>query len=561
MKDSFFIKFKTNIDGYSLPNKFTFPFYYDPNPLCLLAAKELQTHISEQNVWKHNFGISKNEKGLIIGKMFGVLVVKNTQNEIGYLCSFSGKLADKNHHQGFVPPVFDLLDENGFFLKGEQEINEINSKIQNLEYSSEYLENLKIFEHEKTRTSILIHQTKLEHKIAKQKRTELRKNNKQILNKFDFEQMEIKLKYESLNQQFLLKSYSEYLEEKLVKTFKKIEILAEQIELLKKERKEKSAILQQKIFKEYTFLNQYGESKNLNELFKNTKDILPPAGAGECAAPKLLQYAFLNHYTPIAMAEFWWGKSPSGDIKKHGNFYPACTGKCEPILKHMLTGIKMEDNPFMQNHGLNSQITILYEDQDLLVINKPPELLSVPGKNVSDSVYSRIKLKYPEAEGPLLAHRLDMSTSGLMLIALNKHSHKSLQRQFIKRQIKKRYVAILNGILKSGETSGEINLPLIVDIDDRPHQIVCFNNGKSALTYWEIIEIKNNKTKVYFYPHTGRTHQLRVHAAHELGLNTPILGDDLYGEKSNRLHLHAESIEFTHPTSKNKMSFLLKEDF
>jgi tRNA pseudouridine32 synthase/23S rRNA pseudouridine746 synthase len=225
----------------------------------------------------------------------------------------------------------------------------------------------------------------------------------------------------------------------------------------------------------------------------------------------------------------------------------------------MLLGLEMESNPFELNTAEGKEIEIVYEDDYMLVVNKPTEFLSVPGKKIADSVYQRIKDKYPEASGPLVVHRLDMSTSGLMLIAKNEEIYVTLQNQFIKRTIKKRYVALLEGVLK--EKEGYIDLPLRVDLDDRPRQLVCYDHGKSAQTKWEIIATKNKQTLVYFYPITGRTHQLRVHASHELGLKMPIVGDDLYGSKSDRLHLHAEQIIFIHPISKQEIIIQQKAPF
>lgn len=259
------------------------------------------------------------------------------------------------------------------------------------------------------------------------------------------------------------------------------------------------------------------------------------------------------------MAEFWWGASPKSEIRKHQNFYPACQGKCQPILEHMLEGISMDDNPLLTNPAQGKSIDIIYQDEVMLVINKPAEFLSVPGKNIEDSVYLRIKQSFPKAMGPLIIHRLDMATSGLMVIALSKEAHKELQKQFIKRTVKKRYVALLAGLIK--EDSGTIDLPLRVDLDDRPRQLVCYEHGRHARTEWQVIERKNNQTKVYFYPVTGRTHQLRVHSAHIKGLNTPIVGDDLYGNKNTRLHLHAETLELKHPMTKELMHFQINAQF
>jgi tRNA pseudouridine32 synthase/23S rRNA pseudouridine746 synthase len=259
------------------------------------------------------------------------------------------------------------------------------------------------------------------------------------------------------------------------------------------------------------------------------------------------------------MAEFWWGESPVGEIRKHGQFYPACRGKCEPILAHMLEGIPLDSNPMAEGQATDLELEILYEDEQLVVVNKPAALLSVPGKNVLDSVFFRMKQRYPDATGPLMVHRLDMGTSGILLVAKTAEAHKNLQSQFIRHSVQKRYVALLEGEISA--ESGVINLPLRVDLDDRPRQMVCYTYGKSARTEWRVVERKDGTTRVHFHPVTGRTHQLRVHSAHVQGLNAPIVGDELYGNKGTRLHLHAERIEFLHPQSGEKMVIECAADF
>jgi tRNA pseudouridine32 synthase/23S rRNA pseudouridine746 synthase len=285
----------------------------------------------------------------------------------------------------------------------------------------------------------------------------------------------------------------------------------------------------------------------------------PPAGSGDCAAPKLLQYAFQHELTPVVMAEFWWGISPNSEIRKHKNFYPSCQSRCKPILKHMLKGVRMNENLLLKNLSVKQELKIIFEDDDIIIVNKPPEFLSVPGKEIKDSVYTRIKQQYPSATGPLIVHRLDMSTSGILVLTKTKEANRILQNQFIKRTIKKRYVALLSG--KLSKKKGVITLPLRLDLDDRPRQLVDFKNGKTAKTNWNVITQNDTHTRVHFYPITGRTHQLRVHAAHKDGLNLPIIGDDLYGTKQDRLYLHADFIEFIHPSSQKKMSFTLPSNF
>ena len=556
-----FISFKKPVEGIPLPDKFTFPFYYEPHPLSVLAAQELQEYLNHQNEWQHNFGLNENDKGLVIGKMFGVLVVKDKEGNLGYLAAFSGKLAESNHHSFFVPPVFDMLSENSFFQKESIVLNAINDELEKLNSDKRYID-LKIhLENQKLSAKESIEIKKKEVKERKKERQRIREVSFAKMQPKAYELLLEDLKKESLQNQFYLKALIENWHEKINHIEKELLPYENKIAILKESRKLKSNALQKKLFEQYSFLNIEGNEKNLNQIFNEDMGIVPPAGSGECAAPKLLQYAFLYQYEPIAMAEFWWGASPKSEVRKHGQFYPACRGKCEPILKHMLEGIKMDDNPMEKNFAKDKVIEILYEDEYFLAINKPAELLSVPGINIQDSVYNRMQLKYPNATGPLIVHRLDMNTSGLMLIAKTKEVHKNLQGQFIKRKVKKTYVAVLEGVLTS--SSGLIDLPLRVDLDDRPRQLVCYEYGKPAQTQWETIEVNINEktTRVRFYPITGRTHQLRVHAAHPLGLNTPILGDDMYGNKNKRLHLHAEKLVFKHPVSMETINVEAKSEF
>ena len=541
--------YKQNISAISIPDKFTFPFYYEPHELSLIAAEELHNYLKNQRDFEHNFGLEQDQDGLVIGKMFGVLVVQNTNNEFGYLWAFSGKLADNNHHSFFVPTVFDMLQEEGFYKKEEAVLNKLNRKIELLEQDSAFLNCIKNLENTKSKAENEIQEQKEKIKSAKK----IRDNKRKDIDTSEF--LEVELNKESQQEKILLKKMTQFWQYQIEEAQNELNTFISEINLIKEERKQKSSALQQQLFEKYAFLNQFGISKSLKEIFDGN----PPAGAGECAAPKLLHYAFQHQLKPIAMAEFWWGQSPKSEVRKHQQFYPACTGKCEPILSHMLEGISMDENPFKINTAEGKELEIVYEDDYLLLVNKPAEFLSVPGKRVTDSVYSRMKIAYPNATGPLVVHRLDMSTSGLLLIAKSSEIHKSLQSQFIKRKIQKRYVALLNGTIS--EDNGFIDLPLRVDLDNRPNQLVCYEYGKKAQTKWEIIERFEDKTLVYFYPITGRTHQLRVHAAHPKGLNTPIVGDDLYGTKANRLHLHAESITFQHPISRELMTISVDADF
>ncbi|WP_199271712.1 RluA family pseudouridine synthase [Paraglaciecola sp. L3A3] len=555
--DKCFTQFVESTDKFSLPERFTFPFYYQPHPLCIMAAEQLKQHIAMQNRWQHNFGLT-DDANKIIGKMFGVLLVKNKQGKLGFLSAFSGKLAEQNHISGFVPPVFDLLAEDSFFLSEQAEINRVNQQLESLENSIELLQLLEQLQGVKQQSSKEISELRNELSDNRQQRKLTRQTIAEELAKQNKETILQTLAQQSVNDKWRLKELTNkwQLKSEVIQT--QIDTFEHQISSLKLKRKRYSSQLQNKIFSQYRFLNKNLEKKNLLDIFAGTSLGTPPAGAGECAAPKLLQYAFSHQYTPLALAEFWWGASPKSEVKKHQQFYPACTGKCQPILKHMLTGMEVDDNPLLKNYGEGKQLEIVYQDNDLLVVNKPAEFLSVPGKDVSDSVYQRIKQLFPTAAGPLIVHRLDMSTSGLMVLALNSQTNKGLQKQFIRRQVEKEYVALVEGLIENEQ--GEINLPLRGDLFDRPKQLVCFEHGKPAKTVWQVLQRfpQNGRTKVLLKPHTGRTHQLRVHCAHVEGLNMPIVGDDLYGTLDERLYLHAQRLAFVHPVTNKPLVFECK---
>lgn len=557
-------QFTTDISHYSFPSSLDYPFNYEPHPIAKIAAFELMEKIDKIFGIQNSHQIDNFNNGL--GKMFGVLVVEKKDGGCGYLAGFSGKLYDKTLIHGFVPPIFDTLDENGFYKKGEEEISKINQEIGQLLDREEYLAlKRKYLELEKqSKTEIadytrLVRQAKNERKIRRSEVERLEPAQREALLK--------QLEHESIRQHYTLKDLKRTWRKRLEDLRQEIETMEVDMKRLKSLRQQMSAELQLKLFKSYSFLNKSAERKNLLDIFEITGDSIPPSGAGECAAPKLFQYAFMHDLKPLALAEFWYGKSPTTEIRKHGNFYPACTSKCKPILRHMLSGLAVKKNPLIFNPAHLKDLPVIYEDDYIIAVNKPCEMLAVPGKEIEDSVYTRIKTlcKFSENEkneefNPMIVHRLDMSTSGVMILAKTKETHRILQAQFIKRQVKKRYVALLAGIWK-GSGSGVINLPLRVDLDHRPRQMVCYTYGKKAITHWEVGNIEKDKTRVYFYPITGRTHQLRVHASHPEGLNIPIYGDDLYGERADRLYLHAESLEFIHPTTGEKQVISAKVEF
>lgn len=567
-----FTSFTQAIDAYALPQRFTFPFYYEPHPLCVIAANELQHHLETQNDWQHNFGLTGELTGAI-GKMFGVLLVQDPQGEVGYLSAFSGKLAEQNHWPRFVPPVFDMLAKDNFFHAENLQINQINEQLLALENHPDI---------PRLSSELNAEQAQAQAKLAAHRQVIIdgRQSRKAQRHQLAVQWAanptdetlcenavtEAKLSQESINEKNQLRDIKRYWDERIHAISQALTLLTNKRDALRLQRKQLSAALQQKLFEQYRFLNIRGAEKSLNGIFNGTVELTPPAGSGECAAPKLLHYAFKHGLKPLAIAEFWWGAPPKSEIRQHKQFYPACLRKCQPILGHMLDGLVVDDNPLLINPAEGKNVTILYQDETMAIVNKPGEFLSVPGKEIEDSVYSRMQQTFPNATGPLIVHRLDMSTSGLMVIALTKDAHKQLQKQFIQRTVTKRYVALLAGIptaMADKQAAGQISLPLRGDLDDRPRQLVCHEFGKAAQTHWELSHIDEiaRTARVYLFPKTGRTHQLRVHCAHSEGLNTPIVGDDLYGTRANRLHLHADLLMLQHPVTREQMRFQIDPDF
>lgn len=536
--------FQEFADDIPLPEKFTYPFHYTPHPLCVRAAMEVQQYLSAQSQW---------EEELKQGKMFGVLIVRTQTGDTAYLAAFSGILAGSNVHPFFVPPVYDLLQPQGFFKVEEENISAINTRIEELQNDADYMDLLRQIKEKTLQSRQELTAAKAALKAAKEAREKRRRTGEP-----DEAELAAMIR-ESQWGKAELKRLERSWKEQIAPLQTEANAFARQIEELKAERKTRSAALQRKLFEQFRMLNARGEVKDLCTLFEQTVQKVPPAGAGECAAPKLLQYAYLNHLKPIAMAEFWWGNSPKAEIRHHGYYYPACKGKCEPILAHMLQGLEVDENPLQKETHHETPLETVYEDDYLLVVNKPAGMLSVPGKGEADSVYNRIKTRYPQATGPLVVHRLDMATSGLLLIAKTKETHQNLQAQFKNRCVKKRYIALLDGRTDSEE--GIIELPLRLDPLNRPRQVADREHGKPAITRYRVLKYTENKTLVAFYPLTGRTHQLRVHAAHLEGLHCPIVGDELYGRKAERLCLHAESLEFTHPVTGEIVVVEKKIDF
>lgn len=535
-----FHRFAGETVGVELPERFTYPFCYVPHSLCVAAAEEVKGYVAERKEWQEEL-----EKG----KMFGVLVVEAERGEVGFLAAFSGILAGRNVHDYFVPPIYDLQEPNGFFRVEEEKISDINRRIGLLESDEGY----RTCRAEAEWVVCEAERVLMEAKKRNEQAREVRRQRRAAM---PTEEELMQMVRESQHEKAELKRLKQYWEQKIACHRAEVERFTTKIQELKAERKRRSAALQRRLFEQFDLLNARGERKNLYELFQETAGRIPPAGAGECAAPRLLQYAYLHQLRPVAMAEFWWGESPRGEIRRHGNYYPACQGKCGPILRYMLQGLEVEENPLETTSETAEKVEILYEDEWLWVVNKPVGLLTVPGKSGQVSLWELMRKHLPAGKEPLVVHRLDMATSGVLVMAKTKEAHRNLQAQFKNHEVKKCYVAWLEGVVTSDE--GVIDLPLCLDPENRPYQIVSGKYGKKAITRYRVLERTENRTLIAFYPQTGRTHQLRVHAAHPRGLNAPIVGDMLYGHPAGRLYLHAEQIEFRHPMT-GKMICIKKE--
>ena len=529
------------------PKRMNNPFDYEPHPLCIKACRELQAYLAKREDWQEE--ISR-------GKMFGVLIVERNEPgqdtpQLGYLAAYSGQIGGRSDWEDFVPAVFDYLQPNGIFKIREAIISNMNLAIKEMEVCEKKVQQL-ILPLEGLRKSE-IDKLQKNLKEAKAKRDAIRQRG----NLTSEEEAELIRESQHMKAEFRRKKRK--IEEK-TETELIYEKMKEEIRKVKLSRKQRSDNLQRWLFSQFNMLNDKGECKNLIDIFQDTAAKTPPAGSGECCEPKLLQYAYSLGYKPLQMAMFWWGESPKEEIRHHLHFYPACNGKCKPILQWMLPASTFE--PAAVDLSIYNKVETLYEDREIAVIHKPEGLLSVPGKDTAQpSVYALMRSKYPEATGPLIVHRLDMSTSGVMMIAKTEFAYHRLQKAFLNHQIQKKYVAIISG--KDIPEKGIISLPLMPDYLDRPRQIVDHEQGKEAVTEYEVLEpVDDSHLRIALYPKTGRTHQLRVHCAHHEGLNAPILGDPLYGnEKAVRLHLHAEEITFEHPLTGKEMTITRKADF
>ena len=624
------------------PRQFTYPFCYDVDPLAEAASLELQRYIADAD-------LMSTEKGC--GKMFGVLVVEYEDEsgalQRGFLAAYSGLLGGRNDWPYFVPPVFDAQQPDGHFKRTEREISAINREIAAIEHDAEYLQSVAQHEQTKKRLQAEVDAFKAEVDAAKVRRDARRKSGEplseeeqaEMIRESQFMKAELRRRRKAMEQaeSTLNTQHSTFLKS------------------LQRKRKQMSDELQRWLFSAYRMLNAKGEERDLIDIFREYTHAMPPAGAGDCCAPKLLQYAYQHHLRPVCMAEFWWGESPASEIRHHLHYYPACRSKCLPILTHMLKGLDVAPNPLAKKRH-TAEPRVLYADEYIMVVDKPAGMLSVPGKaesvrsefsdsaNISVEEYfanlqlptnsqftteqftigeaDNSKLKTQNSKFLKAAHRLDMDTSGLLVLARTEEAYVELQRQFASRETVKRYEAVLSGVPKhivgdygipavaianscshlyfygqglrqecrsllrlepfaiqfAKYSSGCISLPLIADINDRPRQRVDMEHGKPALTLYNIVEVRavdantavayttkkvdKGRTLIHLYPKTGRTHQLRVHCAHPLGLACPILGDPLYGtERADRMYLHAAELTFRHPITGETMHFLLPSGF
>lgn len=541
-----FHKFREDIDGVEVPRRFNNPFYYSPHPLCIKAAEEVRAFLSA-------------DESLLAeackGKMFGVLVVQTPTGETGYLMAFSGLLFGRNVYEGFVPPVYDMQSPQGYFKQEEARISSINRTVKDIEESADFKSAVEGLRDIKAEAEKALSETTMLFKANKEERRKKRESG--MLSADDEALLTKQSQFEKAELKRMRRNWETRIEEKAAV----VALFNERIKALGAERRNRSLALQHWLFEQFVVLNANGESRNLLEIFDDKLSTLPPAGAGECAGPKLLQYAYRNSLKPIVLAEFWVGESPVGEIRRDGCFYGACKSKCEPILGYMLQGLDVEESALEKGGEIDS-LEVVYEDEFLLVVNKPSGVLSVPGIVGGTSVQQWLREKYSD-NTLLVVHRLDMATSGLLVVAKSMQVYKAMQQLFAERKVEKHYMALLDGVLQCDR--GRIELPLAPDYMNRPRQKVDYENGKSAVTDYSVVDVvKYNGKKcalVRFEPLTGRTHQLRMHAASKEGLDCPIVGDALYGKVDKRLMLHAEYLKFRHPLCGEVMEFKCKNGF
>lgn len=571
-----------------------------PRALAFVAARRVAAYVEQH---------PELTAGEVCGKMYGVLVVEAPGGCLAFLAAHSGLLGGRNDWPFFVPPVFDAQQPDGHFKTKEREISGMNRRIAELMQRPQLFEARQRLEQVRQQTGRVIAREREEVKARKARRDTMRREQPQM-----DDATKAMLIRESQHDKAQLRRLMKSCEASVAEHQEALDVLEREIAALKRERREGSDALQRWLFDQYVMLNAKGMRRTLIDIFARFNGTLPPAGAGDCCAPKLLQFAYAHNLRPVSLAEFWLGAPPPTEVRRHLQFYPPCRSKCYPILQFMLQGLdaplpgaeevyplreegggttndekgslddkasigtneahadkaSFDDNGFLDAQGhiykkCGASLHIIYEDEQMAVVSKPSGMLSVPGKSCRLSVESIVREHYGiAADVPVIVHRLDMDTSGLLLIARTREAHKALQQQFLDHTVSKSYLALLEGVPHEGLTgehvvwhsshTGTITLPLRPDLDDRPRQLVDFVHGKPAVTRFRLLKVIDGHQLIALTPVTGRTHQLRMHCAHHLGLNCPILGDPLYGNAiepsaniAQRLYLHAEQITFRHP--------------
>ena len=568
-----------------------------PRALAFVAARRVAAYVEQH---------PELTAGEVCGKMYGVLVVEAPGGCFVFLAAHSGLLGGRNDWPFFVPPVFDAQQPNGHFKTKEREISGMNRRIAELMQCPQLFEARQRLDQVRQQTDRVIAQEREEVKARKARRDAMRREQPQM-----DDATKAMLIRESQHDKAQLRRLMKSCEASVAEHQEALDVMEREIEALKRERRESSDALQRWLFDQYVMLNAKGMRRTLIDIFARFNGTLPPAGAGDCCAPKLLQFAYAHNLRPVSLAEFWLGAPPPTEVRRHLQFYPPCRSKCYPILQFMLQGLdaplpgaeeiyplreeegggttndekgsldengslddkaSLDDNGFLDAQGhiykkCGTSLHIIYEDEQMAVVSKPSGMLSVPGKSSRLSVESIVREHYGiAADVPVIVHRLDMDTSGLLLIARTREAHKALQQQFLDHTVSKSYLALLEGVPHEDVTgehvvwhsshTGTITLPLRPDLDDRPRQLVDFVHGKPAVTRFRLLKVIDGHQLIALTPVTGRTHQLRMHCAHHLGLNCPILGDPLYGcpiepsaDIAQRLYLHAEQITFRHPVT------------